>query len=207
MHLFNQAASTRSVSIVAIILLLVPWLYCFYESDFKQAIQVVVAIYSPIITGLTLYFLYRQLRLMAVLNLEQEAREERLRRLEFAKYWHVELKSHFNDAEVINEFYGKLTHYSQSSHREALDSDTFNSDLGADSSYLLANQLYTLLFQLRQDDSKLSQQALHQVKGIAFLSLPSVVWLEFERVVAKYHGSSYLTLENCVFLTEEDFSI
>ncbi|WP_140201494.1 hypothetical protein [Vibrio parahaemolyticus] len=206
LHLFKQAASTKNLTIVSVLLLAMPWLYLFMEPTFKEAIQVIVAIYSPIITGLTMYMLYRQLRLMAALSIKQEGREERQRRLDFAKYWYSELKEYFNNEKVVDDFYEHVKKYSNRNYRESKDVKSLDLAFSEDKGFMLVNQIYLLLLQLRQGTSQLDKQAYSQVLGMAYLLLPASVWLEFERAIALHRGSSLITLDNCVFLTKDDFN-
>ncbi|GEM_PF-5810744 len=203
MHLFKKAASTRNLMITVIVALTIPLFYFFINNDIEKAIPVISAIYTPIITSFTLYFIYRQMRLTAVVRLDQEHHEERLRRLDFAKYWHAELKNNFSSEEKISCFSKKLTIFLSKNNSE--NAVKFQELLITDIDFILTHQLYIILLQLNQFNSKLDIQSKTQVMGMAFSVLHPRILCDFEMAFILNGAAMAMETDDCVFLSKEDF--
>lgn len=197
MRIFNSVASKTRAIIIGM-LLASPLSYLLFEKDLEKAILVASAAYTPITTILTLYLIYRQIRLTVAIRLEQEHSEERLRRLDFAKYWYEKLRENFSTQEKIDIFECKLLIFLNKDNINT--PEEFHEAIATDKDFLLVFQLYLILLQLNKNkQSHLDAQALVQVKGMAFHALCQKIIIDFEKATVRYGGGIYESTDDFVF--------
>ncbi|WP_127156893.1 hypothetical protein [Pectobacterium polaris] len=158
-------------------------------------------IYAPILSALTLYVVYRQLRLQAVIHIEQVEWQKRQISYQHGLYLCEKIKENMSTPEKYNEFLSTL----KKTEIEAYISKTEYLELvSEDDTSMLLYQVITLLRKLRHDET--DRDILFHLKGLVLTSIEANNLRKYEMNLCRWHNIYIkgFNKELCVFIDESD---
>lgn len=158
-------------------------------------------IYAPILSVLTLYMIYRQLRLQAVIHVDQMDWQRLQTSRQHGLYLCEKLKELIKSPLSQNNFMHTLQ---QTGVYEALSKDKYLELVGRDETSMLLHQLITLLRKLRFCET--GKEIRFHLTGLALASVGAENLKGFEMRMCRWHDIAYegFSKDLCVFTDQSD---
>ncbi|RUO29540.1 hypothetical protein [Aliidiomarina soli] len=171
------------------------------HDDWAKMGSALGGIYAPILSALTLYMIYRQLRLQAVIHVDQMDWQRFQTSRQHGLYLCEKLKELIKIPLSQNNFMYTLE---QTGVYEELSKDKYLELVGRDETSMLIHQLIVLLRKLRFCET--GKEIRYHLKGLALASVGAENLNGFEVRMCRWHDIAYegFSKDLCVFTDQSD---
>lgn len=158
-------------------------------------------LYAPILSVLTLYMIYRQLRLQAVIHVDQMDWQKLQTLRQHGVYLCEKLKENINDPHTRDNFFYTLE---QTGIEQKISKVAYLDYVGRDETSMLTHQLITLLRKLRYCET--GKEIRFHLKGLALASMGAELLNTYETNMCRWYDIEYEGFSNelCVFTDQSD---
>ncbi|ELJ8875734.1 hypothetical protein RUL28_004531 [Vibrio parahaemolyticus] len=158
-------------------------------------------IYTPILSILTLYMIYRQLRLQASIHVDQMSWQKRQVERQHGLYLCEKLKEELGNSKAQEKFLETLK---RTSPYTSINTELYLEFTGKDDISMLLQQLITLLRKLRFCET--GKEIRFHLVGLAYASVGIENLNNFEKNLLWWHDMHHpdFTTELCVFTDKQD---
>lgn len=192
------------------IILLIPLMIYAYQfglgiwsthDDWAKMGSALGGIYTPILSTLTLYMIYRQLRLQAAIHVDQMDWQKLQTSRQHGLYLCEKLKELIKSPPSQNHFMHTLE---QTEVYEALSKDEYLELVGRDEISMLLHQMIALLRKLRFCET--GKEIRYHLEGLALASVGAENLNKFEVRMCRWHDLAYegFSKDLCVFTDQSD---
>lgn len=161
-------------------------------------------IYAPILSVLTLYVIYRQLRLQAVIHVDQMDWQKLQTSRQHGLYLCDKLKELVSSSNGRESFLFALI---QTDIYQEISKEQYLDIVGRDEMSMLLQQFITLLRKLRHCET--GKEIRYHLQGIALASVGAENLHGFELRMCRWHDMAYkgFSKELCVFTDQSDLEM
>lgn len=171
------------------------------HDDWAKMGSALGGIYAPILSALTLYMIYRQLRLQAVIHIDQMDWQ----RLQTSRQHGLHLCEKLKELIKSPPSQEKFRHTLQETEvHKKISKDEYLELVGKDETSMLLHQLITLLRKLRHCET--GKEIRYNLKGLALASVGAEYLNGFEVRMCRWHDIEHegFSKDLCVFTDQSD---
>ncbi|MCD9115912.1 hypothetical protein [Pseudomonas bijieensis] len=201
---------TKKTSYIFSVILSIPVVIYTYEfgvgiwsshDDWAKMGSALGGIYAPILSALTLYMIYRQLRLQAVMHVDQMDWQKLQIDRQHGLYLCEKLKELIKNPCDLKKF---LLALNQTEVYRNISKEQYLEIVGRDETSMLLQQLITLLRKLRHCET--GKEIRYHLQGLALASLGAENLNGFEVRMCRWHDMAYegFSKDLCVFTDQSD---
>lgn len=174
------------------------------HDDWAKMGSALGGIYAPILSVLTLYMIYRQLRLQAVIHIDQMDWQKLQTSRQHGLYLCEKLKESIKNPHEQEKFLHTL-HQTEIYGR--ISKDKYLELVGKDETSMLLHQLIALLRKLRHCET--GKEIRYHLKGVALASVGAENLNGFEVRMCRWHDMEYegFSKDLCVFTDQSDLDL
>ena len=171
------------------------------HDDWAKMGSALGGIYTPILSVLTLYMIYRQLRLQAVIHVDQMDWQRLQTSRQHGLYLCEKLQELIKNPQSKNNFMRTLD---QTEVFEKLSKDKYLDFVGSDEISMLLQQLIALLRKLRFCET--GKEIRYHLRGLALASVGAENLNGFEVRMCRWHDIAHdgFSKDLCVFTDQSD---
>ncbi|HEN8735876.1 TPA: hypothetical protein U8207_004324 [Pseudomonas putida] len=174
------------------------------HDDWAKMGSALGGIYAPILSALTLYLIYRQLRLQAVIHVDQMDWQKLQTSRQHGLYLCDKLKELVKN---LGDREGFRFAMAQTDIHKKISKNQYLEIVGRDETSMLLHQLITLLRKLRHCET--GKEIRYHLQGIALALVGAEDLNGFEVRMCRWHDMAYegFSKELCVFTDQSDLDM